>query len=181
MSKAKQSKTAKKARRVAKAVRKVQKQFSKAPMSITKAEANRLKKRVVITRNKPSDGGVTFHVMSPCLLAAVKGTGNYTEDLNRPYAGASIDDILADVERLKRSEPDLFRPRNVYEWGILTGRRPPVMFRVTHKQSAHFGHAYPFHSLFPIEEVISGRVRFIPLRVGRETLFFGSGVVEECS
>ncbi len=38
-------------------------------------------------------------------------SGNYTEDRYKFYADASIEDILADIEQLKKSEPDIFRPR----------------------------------------------------------------------
>jgi hypothetical protein len=152
MSKAKQSKAAKKARRVAKAVRKVQRKFTREPIRLTKKEVKRLKKHIVIKRNKPSDEGVTLQD----LRIGAEGY-TYTQDQNKPY------------------------PKNAYQWAILTGRRPPIRFRVTNRHSPHFRGVYHLDPAFPIEEVLNGRVCFVPLHVAGETLYFGTGAVEECS
>ena len=38
-------------------------------------------------------------------------SGNYTEDRYKFYADASVEEILTDIEQLKKAEPDLFLPR----------------------------------------------------------------------
>lgn len=139
MSVTRRSKAAKKARATHKAVQstrarnKILKAGARPKLRITKRDAKKL-----VQKAKQESGGVRSFARSVQALAS----GNYTEERHEPghsfaSVNASLDKVIEDVKRIS-GLPDLREvkerigvnhepkePKNVYEWGIMNGRRPP--------------------------------------------------------